>query len=86
MKKLKIKKSVFNTKNIDTAINRAKEHLKEYANKNGTYENFGMEYYHEIKDKYIDICDYSMNGKAKRRTLEVFSDWCGNYTPTKKRI
>lgn len=83
MKELKIKKSVFNTKNIDTAINRAKKHLKEYVSKNGIYENFGIEYYTAIKDQYIDICDYSINGKAKMRALSSFIEWCRKYTPAK---
>lgn len=86
MKKLKVRKNVCNAKNIDTAINRAKKHLEEYANKNGIYENFGVEYYHEIKDKYIDICDYSTSGQAKMRVLSSFSDWCANYIPTERSL
>lgn len=86
MKKLKVRKNVCNTKNIDTAINRAKKHLMEFASKNGIYENFGVEYYQELQDKYIDVCDYSMSGQANRRALSNFSEWCGRYTPTRERI
>ena len=86
MKKLRVRKQVFNTKNIDTAINRAKKHLIEFASKNGIYENFGIEYYQELQDKYIDVCDYSMSGQASRRALLGFSEWCGRYTPTNRGL
>lgn len=58
----------------------------EFASKNDIYENFGIEYYQELQDKYIDTCDYSMSGQANRRALSSFSDWCGRYTPAKKGI
>lgn len=86
MKKLKVRKNVCNVKNIDTAINRAKKHLMEFASKNGMYENFGIEYYQELQDKYIDVYDHSMSGQANRRALSSFSDWCGRYTPARERI
>lgn len=86
MKKLKVRKNVCKTKNIDTAINRAKKHLMEFASKNGIYENFGIEYYQKLQDKYIDVCDYFMSGQAKMRALSSFSDWCGRYTPTSEEI
>ena len=79
MKKIKAKQSVMNAKKIETAINRAKKELIQYASKNGIYENFGMEYYRAIYDKYIDICDYSSEGRNKRQLIQNFSDWCGSY-------
>lgn len=79
MKRIKVKQNVMNAKKINTAINRAKKELIQYASKNGMYENFGMEYYRAIYDKYIDVCDYSISGRRKRNLIEDFSNWCGKY-------
>lgn len=72
MKRIKVKQNVMNAKKINTAINRAKKELIQYASKNGMYENFGMEYYRAIYDKYIDVCDYSISGRRKRNLIEDF--------------
>jgi hypothetical protein len=67
-------------KKIDTAISRAKEALTKKAKKNGIYENFGQKEVREIKDKFIDISDYSPDMNMNRDKLKNFDNWCMNYT------
>ena len=69
-----------NCKRIDTAINRAKKILIDRAKANGIYENFGQKEVREIKDKFIDYCDYSTEMNNNRRKVDGFSNWCMEYT------
>ena len=69
-----------NCKRIDTAINRAKKILIDRAKANGIYENFGQKEVREIKDKFIDDCDYSTEMNNKRRKVDGFNNWCMEYT------
>lgn len=85
-KQIKIRKSVLNTNNINTAINRAKEHLMYFGMRYGIFEDFGIEYYRAIEDKYIDICDYSFEMQENRRALANFGQWCTSYLPANRRF
>lgn len=67
-------------KKIDTSINRAKTMLKEKAKKSGIHENFGQKEVIEIKDRFIDISDYSEEMNKNRNKLECFDNWCMTYT------
>ena len=69
-----------NCKRIDTAINRAKKILIDRAKANGIYENFGQKGVREIKDKFIDYCDYSTEMNNNRRKVDGFNNWCMEYT------
>ena len=69
-----------NCKRIDTAINRAKKILIDRAKVNGIYENFGQKEVREIKDKFIDYCDYSTEMNNNRRKVDEFNNWCMEYT------
>ena len=69
-----------NCKRIDTAINRAKKILIDRAKANGIYENFGQKEVREIKDKFIDYCDYSAEMNNNRRKVDGFNNWCMEYT------
>ena len=69
-----------NCKRIDTAINRAKKILIDRAKANGIYENFGQKEVREIKDKFIDYCDYSTEMNNNRRKVDEFNNWCMEYT------
>ena len=69
-----------NCKRIDTAINRAKKILIGRAKVNGIYENFGQKEVREIKDKFIDYCDYSTEMNNNRRKVDEFNNWCMEYT------
>ena len=68
-----------NCKRIDTAINRAKKILIHRAKANGIYENFGQKEVREIKDKFIDYCDYSTEMNNNRRKVDGFNNWCMEY-------
>lgn len=72
-------KSYLNCKKLDTAIRRAKKLLIEEAHKNGLYENFGQTEVRNIKDKFINISDYSREMNENRDKLHAFSNWCGWY-------
>lgn len=69
-----------NCKKIDTAINRAKKMLIAKVNNGGLYENFGQDEVRKIKDKFIDYCDYSAEMNNKRKKIEIFNNWCMEYT------
>ena len=68
-----------NCKKIDTAIRRAKNMLIERAEKKDVYECFGQREVRKIREKFIDICDYSPEMDANRAILGSFEDWCVNY-------
>lgn len=69
-----------NCKKIDTAIARAKIALIKTAKANGIYENFGQKEVRDIKNKFIDITDYSQEMNSNRGKLRSFDNWCMNYT------
>jgi hypothetical protein len=71
-------KQILNCKKIETAIRRAERKLIDEAKENGLYENFGQEEVRAIKDKFIDISDYSDEMNANREMLQSFSMWCSN--------
>jgi hypothetical protein len=61
-------------------IENTKRKLKEKAQDKGVYENFGQKEVRALKDKYIDLSDYSSNMNQIRRLLDGFDDWCSNFT------
>lgn len=64
---------------IDTSIKRAKEMLINRVDENGIYENFGQEEVKKIKDKFIDLSDYSQKMNDNRCKLDIFNEWCMSY-------
>ena len=73
-------KSYFNCKKVDTAISRAKDKLINEARNNGIYENFGQNEVRAIKEKFVDLCDYSTEMNTIRSKIDRFDEWCMNYT------
>lgn len=69
-----------NCKKIDTAISKAKKMLINRAKANGIYENFGQKEVREITDKFIDCCDYSIEMNNNRIKIDMFNNWCMEYT------
>lgn len=80
MKEVNVSKYVTEPKQLITGIKRAKKELISYAEKNGVYENFGVEYVNALRDRYIDGSDYSEYMNMKKNDLKRFADWCANYT------
>lgn len=76
----KVKKSLLKGKKVETVINNVKKELITVAKNEGIYENFGQEYIREIKDKFIDYTDYSTKMQGIKRSINLFEDWCMNYT------
>lgn len=73
-------KGYLNCKRVDTAINRAKQALINFVKKNGLYENFGVDEVREIKERFVDTCDYSREMNLIRWKIDNFSNWCATYT------
>ena len=73
-------KSYLNCKKVDTVISRAKSMLIEKAKKDGLYENFGQNEVRAIKEKFVDLCDYSTEMNTIRSKIDRFDEWCMNYT------
>lgn len=67
-------------KNIGTAIRRAQKMLEEKAKKSGIYENFGQEEVRNIRDKFIDLSDYTTEMNSNRTELKSFNHWCTSFT------
>ena len=72
-------KTILDTNNIRTAIRRARNYLKAKAKKSGIYENFGQNEVREIKDKFIDISNYTYAMNSNRAILQEFDNWCMNF-------
>ena len=53
--------------------------LIDKAKENGIYENFGQEEVRNIRDKFIDLSDYSNKMNDNRNKLDAFDKWCMNY-------
>lgn len=69
-----------NRKTIWAAITSARIRLIQKVEQDGLYENFGQQEVRAIKDKFIDITDYSDEMNANRLKLDGFNEWCMNYT------
>ena len=67
-------------KNLSSSIRSVKKILTDFADKNGIYENFGQQQVSQLKDKFINISDYSKPMNVKRDEIQNLSDWCANYT------
>jgi hypothetical protein len=57
-----------------------KEKMIEKAQKKGyIWENFGQSELIKLRDKIINISDYSNEMNAKREELQELSDWSSNF-------
>ena len=72
-------KNYLNCKKVDTAISRAKDNLTNEARNKGIYESFGQNEVRAIKEKFVDICDYSTEMNGIRSKINGFNEWCMNY-------
>lgn len=66
-------------KQLRNAINRTKNNLVKKAKERGIYENFGEREIRRLEDKYIDISDYTEEGKEIKRIMDEFKEWARNY-------
>ena len=72
--------SYLNCKKVDTAISRAKKILIDRAKTDGLYECFGQKEVRAIRDKFVDLCDYSKEMNTIRSKIDNFDEWCMTYT------
>lgn len=78
----KVKASVLNCKNIETAIKRAKVDLV----KQEMHENFGQEYVRAIRDRFNVGLTYSLEDKLNMAELNRFENWCNTFCPGKHKV
>ena len=64
---------------MKATINRYKKALTLKAKDKGLYENFGQIEVRKLKDKYINLSDYSDKMNNKRKLLDDFNEWCMNF-------
>ena len=67
--------SYLNCKKVDTAISRAKEILIDRVKTDGLYECFGQKEVRAIRDKFVDLCDYSKEMNTIRSKIDNFDEW-----------
>ena len=72
--------SYLNCKMVDTAISRAKKILIDRVKTDGLYECFGQKEVRAIRDKFVDLCDYSKEMNTIRSKIDNFDEWCMTYT------
>lgn len=65
---------------LKSDISKHKKVLMKKVDKNGLYENFGQAEVDKLRDKHIDTSDYSTDMNSKRLEINLFDDWCQNYT------
>ena len=67
-------------KKLVKEIEKEKNKLIKQAKEGGLYENFGQEVIIKLEDKHINLSDYSDEMNKKRNLIEMFNNWCMNYT------
>lgn len=65
---------------IDKVLTREQNKLIKKAKDKGLYENFGQSEVRKLEDKFIDSSDYSNEMNKNRRLIQMFDEWCMNYT------
>ena len=65
---------------IDRALTIAQTKLIKRVEDKGLYENFGQKEVMELEDKYIDTSSYTDEMNTNRRLIQLFEEWCINYT------
>lgn len=66
--------------NIDRALTTEQNKLIKKAKSKGLYENFGQKEVRKLEDKFINSSDYSEEMNKNRRLIQIFDEWCMNYT------
>lgn len=67
-------------KKLVKEIEKEKNKLIKQAKEGGLYENFGQEVIIKLENKHINLSDYSDEMNKKRNLIEMFNNWCMNYT------
>ena len=64
---------------LTRAITIVKNKLIDKVKKKGIYEDFGQKELNKLKDKYIDIGNYTDEMNNNRELIKEFNDWCMSY-------
>lgn len=65
---------------INKVLTKAQNKLIKEAKTKGIYENFGQKEVSKLEDKFINSSDYSAEMNTNRRLIQMFDEWCMNYT------
>lgn len=68
-----------NSVKLRKAIEAKRKTLIRKAQTKGLYENFGQREVRELEDKYLDLSDYSEDGKLCQNLIGDFDNWCMTY-------
>lgn len=80
IRKLKLESNI-SLRQVYKDIELSKNKLIKLARQKGSvWENFGQNEVRKLKDKYIDISDYSSKMNSIRDAIDSFDNWCMTYT------
>lgn len=65
---------------IEKVVQKLKKRLVSKWKKNGPYENFGQKEVRKLWDDFVDLGDYSEEGKKNREAVLEFENWSADYT------
>ena len=66
-------------KKLEQAISKTKKSLIKKLKHKGMYEDFGDEEVEKLKNKFIDLSDYSREMNEARDLINEFNEWCMSY-------
>lgn len=60
-------------------VNNEIQKLQTKLSKTEVYEDFGQKEVRKLREKYVDISDYSNESIQIQNTIDNFSNWCSNF-------
>lgn len=60
-------------------LNNEIQKLQTKLSKMEVYEDFGQKEVRKLREKYVDISDYSNESIQIQNTIDNFSNWCSNF-------
>jgi hypothetical protein len=64
---------------VRSEVERVKQQLIRKWDKKGGYENFGQTEIRKLRDKVVDISDYSVEMRLKRKAIDRLDSWAMEY-------
>jgi DNA polymerase III delta prime subunit len=61
-------------------LNNEIQKLQTKLSKMEVYEDFGQKEVRKLREKYVDISDYSKESIQIQNTIDNFSNWCSNHS------
>ena len=64
---------------VNSAVEKTKQKLIHRWNTKGGYENFGQTEVRRLRDRFVDMSDYSPTMKSIRTAINKLDDWAMEY-------